>query len=112
MEWGGLHHLLLTIGWEGAGWGQRLSDVTRGPQLFSYFHSAILSMLAFILTFVLSKYKTFFMKPCPGTSKLIILGVPYSACVLNSFSDVQLFVNLWTIASQAPLSLGFSRQEY
>ena len=61
MDWGGwLHHLLLTIGREGAGWGQHLSDVTRSPQLFSYFHSAILSMLAFILTFVLSKYKTSF----------------------------------------------------
>ena len=25
---------------------------------------------------------------------------------------VQLFVTLWTVASQAPLSMGFSRQEY
>ena len=28
------------------------------------------------------------------------------------FSRVQLFVTLWTIAYQAPLSMGFSRQEY
>ena len=27
-------------------------------------------------------------------------------------SHVQLFVTLWTIAHQAPLSLGFCRQEY
>ena len=27
-------------------------------------------------------------------------------------SHVQLFVTLWTVACQAPLSLGFSRQEY
>ena len=27
-------------------------------------------------------------------------------------SSVQLFVTPWTIAHQAPLSLGFSRQEY
>ena len=27
-------------------------------------------------------------------------------------SDVQLFVTLWTVAYQAPLSMGFSRQEY
>ena len=27
-------------------------------------------------------------------------------------SHVQLFVTLWTVAHQAPLSLGFSRQEY
>ena len=27
-------------------------------------------------------------------------------------SHVQLFVTLWTVACQAPLSIGFSRQEY
>ena len=32
--------------------------------------------------------------------------------VLSHFSHVQLFVTLWTIAHQAPLSMGFSRQEY
>ena len=29
-----------------------------------------------------------------------------------SLSCVQLFANLWTVAFQAPLSMGFSRQEY
>ena len=33
-------------------------------------------------------------------------------CVRCHFSQVQLFETLWTIASQAPLSMGFSRQEY
>ena len=32
--------------------------------------------------------------------------------VLNRFSRVPLFSTLWTVACQAPLSLGFSRQEY
>ena len=32
--------------------------------------------------------------------------------MLSPFSCVQLFVTLWTIACQAPLSMGFSRQEY
>ena len=32
--------------------------------------------------------------------------------MLSHFSRVQLFVTLWTIACQASLSLGFSRQEY
>ena len=32
--------------------------------------------------------------------------------VLNCFSHVQLFVTLWNIACQAPLSMGFFRQEY
>lgn len=31
--------------------------------------------------------------------------------VLNHFSQVQLFAILWTVAFQAPLSVGFSRQE-
>ena len=40
-------------------------------------------------------------------------GSPYTwiLCVLSSFSRVQLFVTLWTVARQAPLSVGFSRQE-
>ena len=33
-------------------------------------------------------------------------------CVCLSFSGVLLFVTLWTVASQAPLSMEFSRQEY
>ena len=33
------------------------------------------------------------------------------ACVLCHFSYVQIFVTLWTVALQAPLSIGFSRQE-
>ena len=32
--------------------------------------------------------------------------------VLSCFSRVQLFVTLWTVAHQVPLSVGFSRQEY
>ena len=33
-------------------------------------------------------------------------------CVLSCFSHVWLFATLWTAANQAPLSMGFSRQEY
>ena len=33
-------------------------------------------------------------------------------CALSCFSPVQLFVTPWTIASQASLFVGFSRQEY
>ena len=32
--------------------------------------------------------------------------------VLNSFSHIRLFVTLWVVARQAPLSMGFSRQDY
>ena len=34
------------------------------------------------------------------------------ACMLSCFSCVRLFGSLWTVACQAPLSMGFSRQEY
>ena len=32
--------------------------------------------------------------------------------VLSCFNPVQLFETLWTLAHQAPLSMGFPRQEY
>ena len=32
--------------------------------------------------------------------------------MLSHFSHVRLFATLWTVAVQAPLSMGFSRQEY
>ena len=34
------------------------------------------------------------------------------ACMLSCFSHVQFCETLWTVACQAPLSVGFSRQEY
>ena len=33
-------------------------------------------------------------------------------CMLIRFSCGQLFATLWTVSHQAPLSMGFSRQEY
>ena len=33
-------------------------------------------------------------------------------CMLSHFSCVGLLVTLWTVARQAPLSMGFSRQGY
>ena len=32
--------------------------------------------------------------------------------MLSHFSRVRLFVTLWAVARQAPLSMGFSRQEH
>ena len=52
------------------------------------------------------------------------LGIPWLAklthkiklcrhvCVLSHFSHVGLFATLWTVACQAPLSMGFSKQQY
>ena len=45
----------------------------------------------------------------PGFSCLASLQ---AVCVLSRFSPVWFFVILWTVARQAPLSMGFSRQEY
>ena len=37
--------------------------------------------------------------------------IPECTCMLSHFSHVQLFETVWTIACQAPLSMGFSREE-
>ena len=53
--------------------------------------------------------------PTLGTSRGVVglgwRGRPL-ACMLRCFNCVRLFVTLWTVACQAPLSMGFSRQEY
>ena len=41
-----------------------------------------------------------------------ILSLLIHECMLCCFRHVQLFVTLWTVALQAPLSMGFSRQDY
>ena len=37
---------------------------------------------------------------------------PILCVCVKSLSRVRLFATLWTVARQAPLSMGFSRQEY
>ena len=39
-------------------------------------------------------------------------GFSHLLCALSHFSCVRLSATLWTVARQAPLSMGFSRQEY
>ena len=51
-------------------------------------------------------YDSIFMKSL-GFSMYVIY-----ACMLSHFSHVSLFATLWTVALQASLSMGFSRQEY
>ena len=43
---------------------------------------------------------------------LFVLRQNKHACMLSRFSRVRLFATPWTVARQAPLSMGFSRQEY
>ena len=45
----------------------------------------------------------------PFSLKMLLL---LTVCCAQSLSRVRLFVTPWTVAHQAPLSLGFSRQEY
>ena len=42
----------------------------------------------------------------------LLLDEQLSFCVPVCFSRARLFVTPWTVAHQAPLSMGFSRQEY
>ena len=44
--------------------------------------------------------------PCQNLKHIMCAGM------LSHFSHVQPFVTPWTVAQQAPLSMGFSRQEY
>jgi len=40
-----------------------------------------------------------------------LIPAPWKLCMLSHFSRVWLFVTLWTVAWQVPLSMGFFRQE-
>ena len=42
----------------------------------------------------------------------VCMYVGRCVCVPSCSSRVQLYATLWTVACQAPLSMGFSRQEY
>ena len=41
-----------------------------------------------------------------------LLGMLFDVCMLSCFRHVWLFATPWTVTHQAPLSMGFSRQEY
>ena len=47
-----------------------------------------------------------------GVGGIERLGSTYIHCILCRFSRVQLLTTQWAVAGQAPLSTGFSRQEY
>ena len=49
------------------------------------------------------------MQPRKRIFNLLLINIK---CLLSHFSRVQLFATLWTVACQALLSMGFSRQEY
>ena len=49
---------------------------------------------------------------CEGKVSVFFSVYLSCVCVLSCFSCVWLFETLWTVACQAPLSMGFLRQEY
>ena len=54
--------------------------------------------------------KTQQVKGRVGRTERVVLT--YIHCMLSRFSRIRLFVTPWTVACQAPLSMGSSRQEY
>ena len=50
--------------------------------------------------------------PNPGIEPTSSASAALACMVLSRFSCIQLSVILWTVARQAPLFMGFSRQEY
>ena len=68
----------------------------------SYIHT----MYTFIHTFI-HLFGDLLVSKCLPDIFLLVLFY-----VLSRFSRKRLFVSLWTVAHQAPLSMGFSRQEY
>ena len=56
--------------------------------------------------FVLKSSRCFFISYIDCHQRVL------NVCVLSRFSHAQLFATPWTVAHQAPLSMGLSRQEY
>ena len=58
--------------------------------------------------------ETHWFFPCWSWCFIFVRKITFSltVCVLDRFSCVCLFVTLWTVVCQAPLPVGFSRQEY
>ena len=70
----------------------------------------------FILNLTMTQYSCLNLAVC--TIRRVILWeykcvcVCVCVCMLHHFSHVSLFVILWTVACQAPVSMGLSREEY
>ena len=91
-------------------------------KLDSFFLSVLFSVVTCYITILKWNLKDFnrLFAMCNRFSKSFIwieLSNPHpmvwlSMCLLSNLSHVRLFANLWTLASQAPLSMGLSRHKY
>ena len=84
-------------------WNKNALTKSEGRSLFLVFRRILVPLKLFVFLFLLSWFLV-----CLWASILLKLQLP-SVYVL---SHVWLFVTLWAIALRAPLSLGFSQQEY
>ena len=104
------------------GWNRKI-DVDSQNTTWLHHHQPIYRLIRFPATFSLFFP---FLKPFPEIHQGVLVfwarvailpAWPYKNTVLSftivkSFSRVRLFRTPWTVACQAPLSMGFSRQEY
>ena len=92
-------------------WCATVHGVTKSQTQLSYWTELnwILKSFSFVL------HIQFFNKSCWPFFKICPkwLAISWShACMLSHFSCVPFFATPWTVVLQAPLSMGFSRQEY
>ena len=83
----------------------------------AFVNSTNLGLCSTIVQTLLKKKNPCTSEPIPFKSvffkgQLRICVYLLHACMLSCFSHVWLFATLWTVACQAPLSVGFSRWEY
>ena len=59
-------------------------------------------------------FSQFYKSPSDQSKQPMLMMIMFTkvAFMLSHFSSVWLFATLWTVACQAPLSMGFFRQEY
>ena len=85
-----------------------------GNFLFPYIVVCIWTSHLTFSSFSACRYSLYFL--CRGKTLICSwawLGLKFTfACMLSCFSCVWLFVTLWTIAHQTPLSMEFFRREY
>ena len=86
--------------------------IPRSGNVESYGSSAFSFLILFSIVAAPIYISTNSVRRFPFLQMRVILNKPWLLCVLSLFSRVRPFETLWTVAQQAPLSMGFSRQEY
>ena len=85
-------------------------------KLIAYFFLICIVFFVAILNLALNCVENYianhFHFPWAGLFLELLCSCILCLCVCCHFSHVQLFATQWTVARQAPLSLGFSRQKY